>query len=81
MTKSIDEAIAVDEGTLPPSTKIMLQVSIDKDLIEQLKMMYAEARKEAEAKDETAPNWSQFNETLLRKGLRSYRASREKKRE
>lgn len=57
-------------------TKIKVQGTVESDVVKMFNEIFEEEKELAKANDRPAPTQSDILEILLRKGIRSYRASK-----
>jgi hypothetical protein len=59
--------------TKKTNTRVRITVSLDKSLVEQMKLIHGDEEKKAKSEDRVKPCWSYTVEMLLRKGVKAYK--------
>ncbi len=61
------------ETEIPPHTKLVINVTIERAVVEEMKRIHDEEIRRAKAGDRSLPDWSNTCEMICRKGVRTYR--------
>ncbi len=66
------------ETEVPPHTQVLLHVTIDRHLNEEMRRIHDKEIEKAKDEDRPEPDWSCTCEMLCRKGVKAYRKERER---
>jgi hypothetical protein len=61
------------ETETPPNSKLAINVTIERSLLDEMKRIHAVETKRAEEEDRSLPDWSNTCEMICRKGVKTYK--------
>ena len=66
---------------IPPNTKIRVVATVEKRIVDEMRLIHDEELRAAEIVDRVEPDWSNTVEMLLRKGVKAWKRERKEREE